>query len=528
MTGRAQLRAAARTYRWALVGGAIVAALGLVRVGIFALDPSDQYVAAVPDDAFYYLELARNMAEQGRWTFDGTAPTTGFHPLYAYLLVALAHVSGGLDARTVLVVVGTAAALSLGAAAALTGVTATRLLGRATVPLVVAVFTTPLALMHATHLMESWLALLVAAATVTAVSARAQAGRWTVLGLVALGVLGSTARSDFGVLPLALGLAGAAARPVTGRDPWLARSLAALGGAALGLGLVALQTYAISGELVQASVRVKAHWAQALAESAGTSPGLPQLPFSTFTTAITPSLWELPGDGLLALALAVAVPVLLLRRVRRAELPPAAFTLALGGVLAVAGYLLVYSRNADIQYWYTASFMVPAALLLAGLGRGLLAGERLVRPAVMVAALYVAFGIAFLPAAPWPNQLPTYDAALDLRTSDVDGPIGAWNAGVLAYFSGREVVNLDGLVNDDAVPYVVSDRLADYVDERGIRTIVDYAYMLEVPRTMLRGGYADGRLASCLGEPTRTYEHPDVDDLQYVQVRAVIPGCLAR
>ena len=526
MRTRAELRAAVRPYTWALAGGGIVAGLGLARGAIIALGPSDQYVAAVPDDAFYYLQLARNMAEQGRWTFDGTAPTTGFHPLYAYLLVALERVAGDLDARTLLVVVGTAAALSLGGAAALTGVTSTRLLGRATVPLVVAVFATPLALMHATYLMESWLALFFAAATVAAVSARAPAGPRALLGLCALGALGSLARSDFGVLPLALVIAGAVSRPLTGHGPWIARSVAALGGAVLGLGLVTLQAYAISGELVQASVRVKAYWADAIGQS--TPAGVLELPFSSFTTTISPVLSKLPGDGLLVLGFASLVLVVLLRRVRRDELPPTSFTLALGCVIAVAGYLLVYSHNADIQFWYTASFMVPAALLLAGLGRGLIGDERLLRPAVMVAAVYIAFGIAFLPAAPWPNQLPTHAAALELRTADLDGPVGAWNAGVLAYFSGREVVNLDGLVNDDVVPYVVSDRLADYIDARGIRYIVDYRYMVELPRTLLRGGYADGRLVGCLSAPTRTFEHPDVPDLQTVEIRPVEPHCLER
>ena len=47
-------------------------------------------VQFVPDDAYYYLTLARNFAKQGQWTFDsGVSLTTGFHPLHAYVLSAI-------------------------------------------------------------------------------------------------------------------------------------------------------------------------------------------------------------------------------------------------------------------------------------------------------------------------------------------------------------------------------------------------------------------------------------------------------
>jgi hypothetical protein len=41
-------------------------------------------------------------------------------------------------------------------------------------------------------------------------------------------------------------------------------------------------------------------------------------------------------------------------------------------------------------------------------------------------------------------------------------PIGAWNAGIVDYLSLGGVVNLDGLVNDDAVPYVLSNSLKKF------------------------------------------------------------------
>jgi len=43
----------------------------------------------VADDAFYYFTIARNLADGLGPTFDGLAPTNGFHPLWQFLLVPI-------------------------------------------------------------------------------------------------------------------------------------------------------------------------------------------------------------------------------------------------------------------------------------------------------------------------------------------------------------------------------------------------------------------------------------------------------
>ena len=46
-------------------------------------------VQYVPDDAYYYLTLAKNFTIFGNWTFDsGHSVTSGFHPLLAFLLAS--------------------------------------------------------------------------------------------------------------------------------------------------------------------------------------------------------------------------------------------------------------------------------------------------------------------------------------------------------------------------------------------------------------------------------------------------------
>jgi hypothetical protein len=50
------------------------------------------YAAWVEDDAFYYTEIARNIAETGRSTFDGVTLSNGYHPAWMLVCVALARI----------------------------------------------------------------------------------------------------------------------------------------------------------------------------------------------------------------------------------------------------------------------------------------------------------------------------------------------------------------------------------------------------------------------------------------------------
>lgn len=62
----------------------------------------DTQLSLFADDASYYLEAARRVAEQGDWpTMDGERPTNGFHPLYMALQVGAQRLMGG-DPRAVI------------------------------------------------------------------------------------------------------------------------------------------------------------------------------------------------------------------------------------------------------------------------------------------------------------------------------------------------------------------------------------------------------------------------------------------
>src|SRR5262245_37176468 len=57
--------------------------------------PLPWLLAVVPDDAFYYLVTARNLAQEHVSSFDGLNPTNGYHPAWMALMVVCAKLLSG-------------------------------------------------------------------------------------------------------------------------------------------------------------------------------------------------------------------------------------------------------------------------------------------------------------------------------------------------------------------------------------------------------------------------------------------------
>ena len=86
--------------------------------------------------------------------------------------------------------------------------------------------------------------------------------------------------------------------------------------------------------------------------------------------------------------------------------------------------------------------------------------------------------------------------------------IGAWNAGIVNYYQGSEVINLDGLVNNDIHPYIFTNTTPIYMQEKNIGYALDFDIMF-TEALAKRGGYNDPQFLSEL-EPILVF-----DDGQY-------------
>jgi hypothetical protein len=57
--------------------------------------------------------------------------------------------------------------------------------------------------------------------------------------------------------------------------------------------------------------------------------------------------------------------------------------------------------------------------------------------------------------------------------TEQDAIVGGFNCGIVSYYSGRRVVNLDGVMNDAAIWAIRSRTLGDYIDSQGIEYLAD-------------------------------------------------------
>jgi hypothetical protein len=158
----------------------------------------------------------------------------------------------------------------------------------------------------------------------------------------------------------------------------------------------------------------------------------------------------------------------------------AAFPLLCAALITLAHVLAI----GPLETWQRAPLLLTVSTLAAML---LYRRRRLARA---LAAVALAATLGRVPLALWHGArvaenatgamvLATLDAAAWLeRNTGPEERIGSWNsAGTLAYFSGRHVVNLDGLTNDaEFFRMVVRDgRLVEYLRRERIELLAEPA-----------------------------------------------------
>jgi hypothetical protein len=188
--------------------------------------------------------------------------------------------------------------------------------------------------------------------------------------------------------------------------------------------------------------------------------------------------------------------------------------MTLGSLIAFGGYLVFYSNNAAVQPWYTGTMLVPAFLIIFFLAKNINAtlGPRAIPRALLMLAVValIAFNLndtAFVDTnhAPWVWQQDLYQAGQALAKMKLERRVGAWNAGILGYFQGGTLVNLDGLVNNDIYAYAVRNALPEYIAQKNIGYVIDYENLFHAPYMQKRGGYQDAAFLQRL-EPLQIFD----------------------
>ncbi|MGC4117073.1 MAG: hypothetical protein QM765_21430 [Myxococcales bacterium] len=148
---------------------------------------------------------------------------------------------------------------------------------------------------------------------------------------------------------------------------------------------------------------------------------------------------------------------------------------------------LVLVVAATAETWAAATAAHPRGRVVSGLAR-------LVIPfAVVNLALATAVGFPDVSTQAGAAELARW---LQQQTRPTDR-VGIWNSGIVSYFSGRQVVNLDGVVNNPLVSHLKATRthqtdlkrLQPYLCSLGLTHIADFEDIFPAGELMDRWGY---------------------------------------
>ena len=489
-------------YFWLLlvIGNLLIFLIHLVHM------PADQLAQFIYDDGYYYLVIAKNFTHYHVWTFDsGTTLTSGFQLLFAYCLAALYALFNPDSFQFIHIALYFTVLITL----------------LSFIWLYLSNYQHKWALIAATTLIASSLNFSYNAITLVEwplVIFFAGAYYYTLyqynlnnhiwqsaLSLFIVGCLGSLARIDFGAMPLALCFAAFIMQWITKNNRYFLLTLSGLTGATAGVIFVSLHNYYITGHWLQNSALMKLQW--------GYITGLSPFPF--YAQMMSLLLGNFYREGLLSLSqgMILLFPILLfLCLIFFAYRAIILFTqnnvnsssqqkisvalqknslLILGSIFTIIFYCIFYAFDTGaLQPWYSGNVIVPIIILLTGIISAFhsrLSSTFISMILIIVIAAHF-YQLYSLKITPWVSQGLLYKAGNYLQQQPLPGKIGSWNAGIVAYYEGQHIINLDGLMNDEIYPYIKTNQLECYFVKKQINYIVDFPAMFQ-NYCKERGGY---------------------------------------
>jgi 4-amino-4-deoxy-L-arabinose transferase-like glycosyltransferase len=472
----------------------------------------------LPDDAFYYFLIARNVARGNGVSVDGIVPTNGFHPLWAItLLLPFALASGDLAAHLGL----TLAAIFDTLAVWLGYRTVKELTGDEWGAVLTALLygLNPLAIMESANGLETALAACMFALCSYWYLLKIRAPATQPTNQLIFGVIGGLtflARTDTAFLLLVIGADWLLRwrREPSRRFQTCGRVLLAYAVVALVVAPWLAWNWLAMGTLVQSS-GVAAPYVIRYSLLTPLRAGVP--PLQVLGQRFVPILylgfllfWRYTGVAwVLVLLCWIAWRVVRLRRASRSpvgaasrrrpspdnrqrELAPTFWRAERALLIPLAGAILPLLVHQFVRWYPRSWYFVPLAFATALFTGPLLAGAvAALRQAglsqaprwlvVGAALLLVGQGVREWRAGFYPWQIHMYRAAFwTAANTPPEATIGAFNAGLQGFYSDRTVVNLDGVTDQGALRAIEEKRLLSYINSRGVSYLVDYrAYIVD-------------------------------------------------
>jgi hypothetical protein len=500
--------------------------------------PEQQLSQFIYDDGYYYLVLAKNFYQYHYWTFDsGSTITSGFQPLFAYCLTVLyalfkpnllnfIHLALCFTGFVTILTFIWAFTLkitpkwSLFAAIALIASSLNFSYNAITLvewPLLVFFVSGYFAILYQTNITKTF---------------------WrSAIFLALIACLGSLTRADFGGMPLVFCCIALMMASQKKDFQYFFLTLSGLLGASIGVLLVFLHNYYFTGHFLQNSATMKLLWSNVTGHS----------PYSIYAQLMSLLLGNFYRDAMPSLSSTVVYlfPKLLLlttlyfvyvvMRSPKTEINNTNdlnndiaadfyknYLLITGSIITLIFYCAFYSFNTGaLQPWYSGNVIVPMVVLVTAILNSIRSrlSHQIISVLLMILIATHLHHLYSLKITPWPSQRVLYEAGNYLQQHPFPGKIGSWNAGIISYYEGQHIINLDGLMNDEIYPYAKADNLECYFIKKNINYIADFTAMFN-PYHKQRGGYTHNLQSWLI--PVASFKHNAADSAYALTHRALI------
>lgn len=468
-------------------GASLVIGCALVfQVVLIAQPFSSLITQIIPDDSFYYFEIAKNAALGLGSTFDGVSATNGYHPLWLLILIPLYKITAAFGLgmfAPIQIALFFSVLLNLG-----TGIFVYALLSRITPQKTIRTLSlmlflwNPYLVYETINGLETALALFLTAAFFF-LSVRA-AGSQRLLPTIVSGAVGGAmvlARLDLGVFVAAVFLWSLWRSP---NQTGMRRALAL----AIPVGLIVLPWVVWNtvgfGMFLTSASGANTLVNHVLIEQDNGSGVLQFIKATVYNTdRAARELLEHTGAAGLMLIMAGAAFAFIARNTRIQNTLRDNETLY---VLA-SGFLFLFLFNASVRWtvrsWYFVSFGIFVAFLAAFVLTRMNHEWAMTKRTKQATTAALAGAVLFLFFVSWhkdlrvrfPQQGEMYAAALWLNENvPPETNVGVFNAGIIGYVAHARVINLDGLVNNNAYEAMRDRHLWRYIREEEIEYIIDF------------------------------------------------------
>ena len=506
--------------------------LYIIRCVNFLYLPDDIFITWTPDDSFYYQKLSCNFIDGNGWTFDEITKTSGFHFLHAYTLVIINYIFGCDAWRLSHFLIGILTSISLAISCFLTISLVDNYFGKIPSILSSVPYISPLVIVNLTSLMESWAVILTSSLVfyfllnplgLENIYIKNKRGNFLNLAFTknkylffVLGLFYIFSRND-GIVSLFILLFVSTAVIVSNlfRNKnfdskhiyFFWNSLFTFCGGVIGILFILLHNIFFTGSFLQSSSATKFFWSSV----AGHNPA----PFimtieRVFGTFFNNSPWTLliPWKFFGLISFLVTFYILYKRLIPLLNYNLKGqdkFLISISSVSVISGYTFFYSFNQSaIGFWYVFQILAPLSIILGSFVEFICPKNNpkfsiiyILLTLLSVLAIRSTLIVKDGPSLHQPGML---QAGLRLSKIELDYPIASWNAGIISYFSNKNIINIDGLVNNEILNYIKNGTLLKYLNNKNIKYIADYDHMFLSNRLAEQGGYSDGKLKKCVSK----------------------------